>query len=111
MTIALLFGLEHKAGAATWTNAMLGATAGSLLFGMAALATRGLAMPIGLHAAWNFGQWMLGAKETPGLWKTLTDGRLREIPERVGIISYLVVMAAATLSFWLYKRRVESNRW
>src|SRR5450631_1554537 len=69
LLVALVFAVEHVAGGYSWTNAMLGVATGSLLFGMAALATRGLAMPIGLHAAWNFGQWVLGGKEVPGLWR------------------------------------------
>ena len=48
LLIALLFAVEHVAGGYSWINAMLGVATGSLLFGMAALATRGLAMPIGL---------------------------------------------------------------
>jgi len=33
---------------------------------MAALATKGLALPIGLHAAWNIGDWARGGKGTGG---------------------------------------------
>lgn len=43
LVVALVFAMEHVAGGATWGNAILGAFTGSLLFGMAALAMRGLA--------------------------------------------------------------------
>ncbi|MEG9435147.1 CPBP family intramembrane metalloprotease [Edaphobacter sp. HDX4] len=65
--VALVFALEHLAGGATWINAILGTVGGSLLFGMAAIVMRGLAVPIGLHGAWNFGQWTLGEKESSGI--------------------------------------------
>lgn len=55
-------------------NALFGAFVGSILFGMAALTTRGLAVPIGVHAAWNFGEWIVGEKEIPGLWKPVIPG-------------------------------------
>jgi len=58
--IALLFGLEHKIAGWTWTQAFAGAAAGSLLFGAASIASQGLAIPIGMHAAWNFGASALG---------------------------------------------------
>jgi uncharacterized protein len=80
--VAIVFALEHVAGGYSWTNAMLGVATGSLLFGMAALATRGLAMPIGLHAAWNFGQWVLGGKEGLGLWRRLVLQNLIKISFR-----------------------------
>ena len=53
LIVAALFAIEHMIGGANWSNALFGAGMGSLVFGMAALATRGLAMPIGLHAAYN----------------------------------------------------------
>jgi hypothetical protein len=78
---------------------------------MAALATRGLAMPIGLHSAWNFGQWVLGGKEMPGLWRTVIPQEIQAHLDRVGMISYVIVMALATLAFWYsYKRRMSTNR-
>jgi membrane protease YdiL (CAAX protease family) len=60
LTIAILFALEHKIAGWTWLAAFAGAAFGSLMFGAVAIATRGLAVPIGMHAAWNFGQSILG---------------------------------------------------
>jgi membrane protease YdiL (CAAX protease family) len=101
LVVALVFALEHRAGGYSWTNAIFGAFAGSLLFGMAALATRGLAVPIGLHAAWNFGQWSLGEKELPGLWKPMIPGGPSPRADHVALIAYVVVFSLATLAFWL----------
>jgi membrane protease YdiL (CAAX protease family) len=103
--VATVFAIEHVAGGVTWPHALLGAFAGSILFGMAALATRGLAMPIGLHAAWNFGQWIIGEKESPGLWKPVIDEGYKARVDHAGLISYLLVTGLATLAFWWWARR------
>ena len=102
--VAVVFALEHRLAGATWIDAMLGAGVGSLVFGMAAIATEGLAVPIGIHAAWNVGHWALGLKGTPGIWTVVSAGS-----PLVGIILYDIVMLSATLAFWLWHRkRVES---
>jgi membrane protease YdiL (CAAX protease family) len=75
LTIAILFGIEHKIAGWTWIAAFGGAAFGSLLFGAVAIATRGLAAPIGMHAAWNFGQ-SLTAPPSPTLRSTLTFAAL-----------------------------------
>lgn len=103
-TIAVVFALEHVLGGVSWVHAFSGAAVGSLLFGMAALATRGLAIPIGMHAGWNFGQWALGGKDSPGIWKRVAEpgsaGRL----ELYTSLSYMIVFLCATAAFWvLYK--------
>jgi hypothetical protein len=100
--VALAFAMEHVAGGATWANAMLGAFVGSLLFGMAALATRGLAVPIGLHAAWNFGQWILGEKETPGLWRPVVEQGYNLPVEHMGMLGYLLVFGSATIAIYMF---------
>lgn len=70
LLVASIFALEHVAGGSTLWLALFGAGVGSLLFGMAAIATRGIALPIGIHAAWNIGDWMRGDKATVGFRKT-----------------------------------------
>lgn len=103
--VAIVFALEHVAGGVSWTNAFLGAAAGSLLFGMASLATRGLAVPIGIHAAWNFGSWVLGGKETSGLWNVVIEREFRDRVDLIQRISYLAVIGIATFAFWWLDRR------
>jgi membrane protease YdiL (CAAX protease family) len=103
--VATVFALEHVAGGVSWTNAFLGAAAGSLLFGMASLATRGLAVPIGIHAAWNFGSWVLGGKEASGLWNVVIEQEFRDRVDLIQRISYLAVIGIATLAFWGLDRR------
>ena len=105
LSVASIFAIEHMAGGWTWTQAVLGSGIGSLMFGMAAIASRGLALPIGLHAAWNFGHWSLGHKGQPGIWGAVTSEGLEHRAQFVGMAAYLAVMGSATLAFWLWHRR------
>jgi membrane protease YdiL (CAAX protease family) len=105
--VALVFAVEHVAGGLPWSRALLGAGVGSLLFGMAAIATRGLAVPIGLHAAWNFGDWMLGGKDSPGVWKVVADEGYQGRSQLVRTIAYLALIGTATLAFWIWHRRTN----
>jgi uncharacterized protein len=107
LIVALVFALEHMVGGWSWTRALFGAGVGSLLFGMAAIATRGLAVPIGLHAAWNFGQSMMGLGGEPALWRAVVDNGQEQHIERVRAISYLAVMGSATLAFWFWHRKTN----
>lgn len=100
---AVAFGALHLAYGWTLSTAMLGAGAGALLFGIAALVSRGLAVPIGLHAAWNVAGWSVGEKDGAGLWHLA-------IPEpatraaTVGSLSYVLVMALGFIGFWQFGR-------
>ena len=98
--VAVVFAVEHVAGGYTWGQALAGAGVGSLLFGMTSITTRGLAVPIGLHAAWNCGDWMRGGKSSIGLWKEVIEDGFQERAQLVGMVSYVLLMLSATLAFW-----------
>jgi membrane protease YdiL (CAAX protease family) len=101
--ILIIFSLEHIAGGMTWFQAFLGAGTGALLFGIAALKTNGIALPIGLHFAWNFGQWCLGFKKETGLLQGIAERGFENVVERNGWISYLLIMTAAIVAFYYYR--------
>jgi uncharacterized protein len=107
--VALVFAAEHKLGGSAWIDALLGPAVGSLLFGMAAIATRGLAVPIGLHAAWNFGQWSLGMKAQPGFLKFVVREGGEQRVHLIGMMTVVSVMVVATFAFWLWHRRVQAD--
>lgn len=102
ITIFIIFSLEHIAGGMTWGQAFLGAGTGALLFEFAALKTNGIALPIGLHAAWNFGQWCLGFKQETGLFYGIADKGFENIVDRNAWISYLLIMFIAIVAFYFY---------
>ncbi|WP_419190754.1 type II CAAX prenyl endopeptidase Rce1 family protein [Saltatorellus ferox] len=84
---------------------VLGVIPGGLLWGMSAIATRGLAVPIGLHAAWNFSSWSGGARPETGLLQMIVEDDALELTQMVGTASYLSIFGALTLAFWFVHRR------
>jgi membrane protease YdiL (CAAX protease family) len=100
--IAALFAVEHILGGASWIDAVVGSVLGSLLFGMASIATEGLAVPIGLHAAWNTGHWALGFKETPGLLRPIGATENEREAYVAAMTSYVAVCALGISAFWLW---------
>lgn len=108
--IFIIFSIEHVAGGMTWPQAFIGPGTGALLFGLAALRTKGIAVPIGIHTAWNFGQWCLGFKKEPGIFHSIIDKGFEGIVERNGWASYLVIMAFAILCFYYYKPKNKNTQ-
>lgn len=106
--IAVVFALEHVAGGWPYAQALWGAATGSLLFGMASIATRGLAVPIGIHAAWNIGDWARGSRAEVGLWRPETELGFESTASWAGIWCYVGIMALATLGFWVWHRAREA---
>jgi membrane protease YdiL (CAAX protease family) len=104
VVVAALFVIEHRFGGSNWENALLGSGMGALVFGMAALASRGLALPIGIHAAWNIGDWALGNKGDGGLWHVVMEPGSAVHAERVAMASYVAVMSVAFLGLWRWYR-------
>jgi membrane protease YdiL (CAAX protease family) len=105
LLVASLFVAEHILGGMTLFQALWGVGVGSIFFGIAALTTKGLAVPIGLHAAWNFGQWAMGLKDESGLLKVIVEKGYEKHIEQVGMISYLIVMFLGILVFYYYGRK------
>jgi len=103
LIVALVFAAEHVGGGSTWTQAIVGAGVGSLLYGMAAITTRGLAVPIGFHAAWNLGDWMHGGKGAGGLWNPIILENYRNRADQAAWAGYVIVMLLATFTFWWFR--------
>ncbi len=105
LIIFVIFSLEHVVGGMTWVQAFAGAGTGALLFGFAALRTNGIALPIGLHAAWNFGQWCWGFKNERGILQGVADKGFEEVVNRNAWISYLLIMIIFIAIFYFYTPR------
>lgn len=101
--IALIFAIEHMAGGYTFVEAFLGSAVGAILFGIAALKTKGIALPVGLHFAWNFGLWCVGFKNEPGIWEYIIGNESDSTNEVIGYSIYVLVMGLAILGFYLYR--------
>lgn len=90
--MTVVFSIEHLVAGDTWQNGILGAGTGAVLFGLAALKTKGLALPLGLHIAWNFGNWALGFKGRPGIWEVIVEKGYDTQVNNIGMAAYLFVM-------------------
>jgi membrane protease YdiL (CAAX protease family) len=110
VVVSTVFALEHRLGGSPWLQVIFGAFVGSLLFGMASIATRGLAVPIGVHAAWNFGTWLLGMKRQGGVLQQIVEPENEWSAEVFGMAAYVAVLGTATFLFWIYFRRTSSVR-
>lgn len=104
LIMVIVFTLEHSAGGWTWSRSLLGPPAGALLFGLAALATRGIAVPLGIHAAFNFGQWFMGQKELAGPLQLAVDSGFTRQAETLGYAGYLTGTLLAAAGFWIFRR-------
>ena len=96
------FGLSHLLYGWDLTTIALGVLPGGLVWGMSAVATRGLAVPIGLHAAWNFAGWTAGSRAETGLLRMIVE---EGAGGTAGTVSYLVISGVLTAAFWLVHRR------
>jgi membrane protease YdiL (CAAX protease family) len=104
LIITLIFILEHRVGGMSWIQASLGAGTGAILFGIAAIKTKGIALPAGIHAAWNFVQWGAGSKNDRDLFQSVVEKGYENKVENAGLIYYLIIMwAAIAFIWWLYR--------
>lgn len=106
--VAIAFELCHRLiySGWNWRDAMIGTTTGSLLFGMAAIASRGLALPIGIHAGYNAITWAMGTKGTAGIWSLAVNPAASPgWRSQVGNATYIGSIELATLVLWLWHRR------
>jgi len=97
LIITTLFILEHVAAGMTWKMAIIGSGFGGILFGLSALKTKGLALPLGLHSAWNFGQWSLGFKGKPGIWEGVVEKGYESNAANIGLAAFILVMVLAII--------------
>ncbi len=94
--IAIAFGFTHIAYGWPLTTVLIGVIPSALLFGAVAWRSGGLAMPIGVHAAMNIAQWMVGEKEAAGVWTLSSDPALASrLASGAPIIATSTTLAAA----------------
>lgn len=110
--VTVIFVLEHAVAGMTWKMAVIGSGLGGILFGLSALKTRGLALPLGLHSAWNFGQWMTGFKNKPGIWNAVVEKGYERETENVGLAAFVSVMFLAIIGMVLFykQKSTEENK-
>ena len=101
--MATLFTVEHLLGGYSILNAVVGSVLSALVFGMAAIASRSLAFPLGLHAAWNIIDWASGGKGGVGILERA--GEATRGNQLAGLSVYAGIMGIALLVLWQAERR------
>lgn len=109
--IALAFALLHVAYGWSLTTVAFGVLPSGLLFGMAAIASRGLALPFGIHAGLNLGRWLTSETDGAGPWQLDTTSIDVTMAGRwahwVGAVIPLLV---GILIWWAFARIQDSGR-
>lgn len=105
ITITIVFILEHVIAGVSWKMSVVGSGFGGILFGLAALKTRGIALPLGIHFAWNFSQWMLGFKNDTGVWREVVTRGAESSAENVALLGFTVAMSLGIFCVLIVVRR------
>jgi uncharacterized protein len=98
--VAVAFGLSHLPFGWSATAILLGVVPSGLLYGMAAIASRGLAMPIGVHAGWNLASWSIGEKKALGIWTMTVEEQASARIATVAPIIGVAVVVLTAVAFW-----------
>jgi uncharacterized protein len=113
--LAILFALYHVAGGQSVLSSFLGAGVWGIVFGAAALISRGIAVPTGLHFAANLLLAAVGQKEGfKSIWTIETNGPVSATAQQridnignIAQIMLLVIGLAATL--WYLKKKSRNK--
>lgn len=108
--VTFIFILEHVAGGMSFWAAAIGPGLGGTLFGILAIKTKGIAYPMGVHAAWNFGQWVMGLKPEPGIiLGNVTPGQ-EDWVNATGWTGYGIAMGIGIAAAILYHPNRRADR-
>ncbi|KKO89305.1 peptidase [Sphingobacterium sp. Ag1] len=108
--MVLVFILEHLFTGFTLKAAVLGSGLGAVLFGLAVLRTRNIALSIGLHFGWNLTHWAFGFKNNTGLWVESVAKGSENQSENIAFIAYTIVMLLGILIVYRLSKKTSFQR-
>ena len=108
----VLFALYHVANGWSVGASFLGPGIWGLVFGMAAIYSKGIAMPTGLHYAANLTQTALGmGKGFTSIWTLQETAHTSDNLNFIGLLAQLTLLIAVIVCIeWYIRRRKFSNR-
>jgi membrane protease YdiL (CAAX protease family) len=99
--VAVAFALLHLAYGWAWPTVALGVLPSAVLFGAAAYASGGLALPLGVHIGINLGRWLTGEADRAGPWSLgLQDADLQHLQTWAPLIGAAVPLAVSMGLWW-----------
>ncbi|SEW35796.1 hypothetical protein SAMN05428988_4393 [Chitinophaga sp. YR573] len=106
---AVAFALYHVAGGWNVYTAFMGPFVWAFVFGLAAVWSKGIAVPTGIHVALNFSQVFVGMKgNSASIWKlSFTKDASKELiarTETIGELFQLLVLVVALIATWFFIR-------
>jgi membrane protease YdiL (CAAX protease family) len=103
--VAEAFALTHVAFGWSWQTIALGVLPSALLFGACAVASGGLAKPIGAHMAVNVAPWAIGEADGTGIWTVAVDASAQTaVAATAQLVSPIVTLIAAG-AVWTWQKR------
>jgi hypothetical protein len=108
--VAIAFALYHVLSGWSWQISFLGPFAWAFVFGLAAIASRGIALPTGIHIALNFLQMLTGIKpDKQSLWildlQQNHSASAQAKVDMVGILFQISVLITAVLCTWMFLKK------
>jgi hypothetical protein len=107
--VAVAFACTHIAYGWSWNTVLFGVLPNAFLFGMAALASGGLAMPIGLHMGVNAARHAFGETGAGWFWNITAEDSAGARIARVAPVTGIAITILVTLVLWRWQRRQRSS--
>jgi hypothetical protein len=108
--VAVAFAFTHVVYGWPWDTVVFGVLPSAFLFGAAALASGGLAMPIALHAALNAARWALGESGNTGFFTMAIEQSARARIERIAPVTGIAITLAMAGLLWWWQWRAGDRR-
>ena len=108
--VALAFGLSHIAFGWSWANVLLGLIPSALVFGIAAIASGGLALPIGIHAGLNLARFFVGADDDSGVWRIVVPEAARDRIAALAPFIGVAITLLAAFGLWRWGQFCSNRR-
>lgn len=106
---SVLFALYHVANGWTVTSAFLGPAVWGLIFGLAAIYSKGIAMPTGIHYAANLTTSAFGASDNPtSIWRVTAENVVGGAPYGIDwsiILPAIILLIGGVIAIEYYTRR------
>jgi membrane protease YdiL (CAAX protease family) len=107
--VAVAFAATHIAFGWSWSSVLFGVLPSAFLFGAAAIASGGLAMPIGVHVGVNAARQAFGESHGGWFWNIAADDASIARISQVAPVTGIAITTFMTLVLWRWHSRQHSS--